>query len=203
MVGKTTQPVSRRVPLWTLGLLGCGLLAYIMPGWADHLMYDRRAILAGEVWRVVTGNFVHWSASHLLYDSLALGLAGWMIEGWGYPHFWLLCGLSAIWTGIVLLAFQPALQFYGGLSGVACGAIVYLSLQGLRESVAWRLVCGLVFLLVVGKIIVESTTGRLAVATVDGIPFVPAPLSHVAGAMMALLIWFLHTTGRFHADAVR
>ena len=63
MVTKVPGPVSQRVPLWTLALVGSGLLIYSMPGWTAHLVYDRTAILSGEVWRLITGNFVHWSTS--------------------------------------------------------------------------------------------------------------------------------------------
>ena len=41
---------------------------------ATLLEYDRAAILHGEVWRLVTGHFVHWSVGHLAWDLLAFAI---------------------------------------------------------------------------------------------------------------------------------
>lgn len=185
---KTPQPVSH-VPVWTLILVSGGLLVYIMPGLTAALLYDRAAILAGEWWRVVTGNWVHFSASHLLYDLIALGLVGWMTERSGYPHFGLLVMLSAPAIGLTLLAVQPDMQFYGGLSGIATGATVYYALWGLLEGGLWRWMCGTVLLVSVGKIILETVSGKTLLVAAGSVPFVPAPMAHVTGGLTACIVW--------------
>jgi rhomboid family GlyGly-CTERM serine protease len=185
---KTPQPV-RHVPLWTLVLVIDGLLVYIIPGLTAHLQYDRAAILTGQWWRVVTGNWVHFSASHLWFDLMAFGLVGWMTERSGYPHFGLLVMLSALGIGMTLLAVQPDMQFYGGLSGIATGAIVYYALWGLQEGGLWRWICGTVLLVSVGKIILETVSGRTLLAAAGSVPFVPVPMSHVTGGLIACVVW--------------
>jgi rhomboid family GlyGly-CTERM serine protease len=185
---KTPQPVGH-VPLWTLVLVIGGLLVYIIPGLSAHLQYDRTAILTGEWWRVVTGNWVHFSASHLSYDLTALGLVGWMTEWSGYPNFGLLVMLSALGIGMTLLVAQPDIQFYGGLSGIATGAIVYYALWGLQEGGPWRWICGTVLLFSVGKIILETVSGKMLLATAGSVPFVPVPLSHLTGGLIACVAW--------------
>jgi rhomboid family GlyGly-CTERM serine protease len=185
---KTPQPV-RHIPFWTLVLVISGLLVYIMPGLAAPLLYDRTAILAGEWWRVVTGNWVHFSATHLSYDLIALGLVGWMTERSGYPHFGLLVMLSALGIGMTLLVALPDMQFYGGLSGIATGATVYYALWGLQEGGLWRWMCGSVLLVSLGKIILETVSGKTLLATAGAIAFVPVPMSHITGGVTACIVW--------------
>ncbi|MCI0411064.1 MAG: rhombosortase [Acidobacteria bacterium] len=194
MVGKNAEAIGRQVPVVTLLMAAGALVAYVLPGLASRMVYDRTAILSGEVWRLLTGSWVHFSPSHLLYDLLALGLAGWIIERRGYSSFGLLSLLSALGTGTVLLAARPEVQFYGGLSGVATGAIVYLALRGLKEPRPWRWICIAALLLTVGKVLLESMTGQLTFAAAGSIPFVPLPLSHVVGGLTAALLFWVSRT---------
>ena len=191
MVTKKTEGAGRQVPLVTLLIVAAGIAAYVIPGLASQMVYDRAAILSGEVWRLLTGNWVHFSVSHLLYDLLALGIAGWIIERRGYPYLGHLCALSALGIGTVLLAIRPEVQSLGGLSGVATGAIIYLALHGLKEPPPWRWICIAALVLIVGKVLLESMTGRYIIAASGSISFVPLPLSHVVGALTAaLLFWW-------------
>ena len=189
MATQKSQLRDSPIPVWTLMMVAAGVLAYVIPGSAPLMVYDRAAILSGEVWRLFTGNWVHFSLSHLVYDSATLGIVGWMIERRGYPYYKRLYILAPILIGVGLFAAQPDLQFYGGLSGMACGAVVYLTLHGLREDGPWRWICLTVLLLTSGKIVLESLTNGFAVVQVDNIPFAPVPLSHVLGALTALLIF--------------
>lgn len=183
---RAPEAVGRRVPVVT-GLVVAGALgAYAAPDLASWLIYDRGAILSGEVWRLVTGSWVHFSRSHLLYDLVAFGIAGAVIERRGYARFALLCALSALSIGLALLALVPDLAYYGGLSGVAFGALVYLALHALREEGPGRWLAAAVLGLAAGKVLLEATTGRFAVVAPGAAPFVPAPLAHLAGAAAAL-----------------
>ncbi|MCI0411019.1 MAG: rhombosortase [Acidobacteria bacterium] len=190
MVSKNPEAIGRQVPVVTLLMAAGALAVYVLPGLASQMVYDRTAILSGEVWRLLTGNWVHFSPSHLLYDLLALGLAGWIIERRGYPSFGPFCVLSALGIGTVLLAVRPEVQAYGGLSGVATGAIVYLALHGLKEPGPWRWICTAALVLTVGKVLLESMTGRLTFAAAGSVSFVPLPLSHVVGGLTASFIFW-------------
>lgn len=191
MVTKKPEGPGRQVPIVTLLVVAAGIGAYVIPGLASQMVYDRAAILSGEVWRLLTGNWVHFSASHLLYDLLALGIAGWIIERRGYPHFGLLCVLAAVGISTVLLAVSPEVQSYGGLSGVATGAIIYLGLHGLKEPAPWRWICVAALVLIAGKVLQESITGRFIIGAAGSVPFVPLPLSHIVGGLTAaFLFWW-------------
>src|SRR5690348_16523483 len=61
----------RHWPLLSV-LLPCLLLAVGGDALRLPLRYDRDAVLHGEVWRLLTGNFVHLGAGHLLEDMAGL-----------------------------------------------------------------------------------------------------------------------------------
>jgi len=190
VVTKKPEGPGRQFPVVTLLVVAAGIATYVIPGLASQMVYDRSAILSGEVWRLLTGNWVHFSPSHLFYDLLALGIAGWIIERRGYPHFGHLCVLAAVGIGTALLAIRPEVQSYGGLSGVATGAITYLALRGLKEPGPWRWICVAGLVLIAGKVLLESLTGRFIIAAANSVPFVPLPLSHIVGALTASLIFW-------------
>lgn len=83
------------------------------------LAFDRHAIFAGEVWRLWTGHFVHFSFQQLILDVSALFLVGAVVErefGQRSIVLVVLLGMPAISLGLLLLA--PELAHYRGASGV-------------------------------------------------------------------------------------
>lgn len=172
----------------TLTLVALALFVYAVPALEEALVYDRAAILSGQVWRLLTGNWVHFSASHLAYDVLAFGLAGFIIEGQGKHGLGLVCLVSAATIGIGLLVLEPEMQRYGGLSGVASAAIAYLALGGLGEKGRWRWMCWSVLVLLSGKIALETATGRAMFVAPANDNVAAVPLSHTLGVLSALLV---------------
>ena len=100
--------MNRRFPIVTLVVVGAAIAVFALPPLANVTIYDRAAIGAGEIWRLVTGNWLHFTRSHFGYNILALGLVGCVTEYRGYPHFGLLCLLSATVIGISVFSFEPA-----------------------------------------------------------------------------------------------
>lgn len=173
--------MKRRVPVLTLSLVGIALLVYWMPHLGVLLVYDRQAILAGEWWRLGTAPLVHFSASHLGWNILVLGAAGWAVETFGYRNLWLVCVLAAIIPGIVYILGAPELAVYGGLSGLATGAVAYLCLVNLFSEGHNRSLWMVILILMVLKIVAEAAMGDPVFARVDGVAFRALPLVHVAG----------------------
>ena len=78
-------PVCRegkfRVPWHSLSLAAVALIAYMALGAAPEAwIYDRVAIGGGEVWRLVTGHWVHTDSWHALWNIAALLLLGLLFE---------------------------------------------------------------------------------------------------------------------------
>ena len=178
-----------RFPVITTAVVLLAAIVALAPEVASALVYDRDRILSGEVWRIVTCNWVHFSRSHLVYDLLAFGVAGALIELRGYRRFGVFCVLAPLMVGFTVLLLQPNLATFGGLSGVATGAIVFLSLHGLRERGAWLWVCVAALTAIAAKTAFEFMTGEMAFARSEDVIIKAVPASHVAGALAALLIY--------------
>jgi rhomboid family GlyGly-CTERM serine protease len=120
-------------------VLGLVCLALAAPPYADSLAFDRQAILAGEVWRLWTGHWVHFSHQQLLLDVSTLLLAGAIAQREFGPRFIteiLVFGMPALSIGLLLVA--PELVYYRGVSGVVmmlafvAGAALWSRRPGLR-----------------------------------------------------------------------
>ena len=186
---KEIAPYRGRVPVCTLVILAGGILTYVLPGLPNALVYDRSEILAGGIWRLFTGHWVHFSASHLFFNLLAIGVAGCVIEVRRYPHFPVLCVLSGLAIGTGLLVLEPGMHNYGGLSGLATSAFYFLALHGMKERGPLRWLCVSAFLIMTCKIFYELWTGQAVFVESSAVPFVPAVQSHVMGALMALMVF--------------
>ena len=84
--------------------------------------YDRAAVAAGELWRLITGHLVHLGPSHLAMNVLALAILAVVLPALATWRQWLLTFLSsALFIDIGLFAFHPSVEWYVGLSGVLHG----------------------------------------------------------------------------------
>jgi rhomboid family GlyGly-CTERM serine protease len=170
----------------TLFIVGLAIILYSFPKLSNLFVYDRREILNGELWRILTAPLVHFSASHIFWDILIFGIAGFAIQMSGFPCFWIVCGFTAFIPGIIFLVAFPDLEYYGGLSGLATGAAAYFCLCRLfgkrKERFIWLFI--LVFMGI--KILVEATMDVSIFAQADSIPFRVLPSVHIVGYLGAL-----------------
>lgn len=179
------------VPFWTLLLCGAAAAVYCLPPVQAALVYNRAAVADGEFWRLVTGNLVHWSTPHFLYDVTALLVAGALLEVHRCRHFATLCLVSGALIGVMLYLAMPEIVVFGGLSGVVTAAVTYLCLHGAREGGAWKWLSLLALACIVTKLGAEMAFGYSLTVGVGTQTFVPVPLSHAVGAATALLFYAL------------
>ena len=171
---RSTRPFLASIRL-TLLLAAAAVGAWLAPGVAPLLQYDRSAISHGELWRLLTGHLTHWTADHLLWDALVFLLAGAACERAGRRRYAALlassalAGSAAVWVGL------PAMQTYRGLSGIDTALVAFLTATRLRGR--WA-TAGISLLLL--KLAVEAATGATAFVAPGG--FAPVPLAHAAGA---------------------
>jgi len=164
----------------------------LLPDAGAGLAYQRDLIAAGELWRLITGHFVHWSHSHLVWDLctfLALGAA---CELWSRRRLLVCLLVSAVAIPGVLWLLQPELEIYGGLSGIDSALFALLGGQlahehwkrGSSAALALALVFCLAFALKTGF---EMTNGG-TVFVGDLAPGIASvPLAHMAGAVVGVL----------------
>jgi rhomboid family GlyGly-CTERM serine protease len=157
----------------------------------DALAYDRVAIATGEVWRLVTGHFVHLGWAHCLLNVACIALCASVLAARGRA-FVTLGGLAA-GCGTLLWLGAPEVARYVGLSGVVYGlAMLALWPYARRDPVLW--LAPLAIVARVGWQLVAGTPR--AEATWLGGPVIAQ--GHVAGLLTgaAWAAWRARRSGR-------
>jgi len=185
------EAIESGFPALTLFIAFISLIVYGLPRVSELLVYDRQAIINGEYLRLFTAPFVHFSASHLFWDLLTFAAAGLRIEAAGYRGYRLVCGLAAFIPGLVFLFTSPELTRYGGLSGLAVGAVVYLCLCEVKETGRNRLLWITILALTGMKTVAEAVTGTPVFAASGNVPFRVLPSAHVFGCAAAVVAFAL------------
>lgn len=177
-------------PWGTVLTVVLAVVVFFLPSVSPKLVYDRALILQGEWWRCVTGNWVHFSSSHLFWNLVVLVPTGVWLERHWPARGRLLLVVAPIAIGSALLTLDPALSRYAGLSGVASGVLVLLALTQLATSTNdrwfWRAVLGMIAL----KIIAEMAIQRPYFARFIEGDVHAVPLAHLTGAISACALHF-------------
>jgi rhomboid family GlyGly-CTERM serine protease len=138
-------------------VLVCAALSLGGDAWLAWGRYDRSAVQQGELWRLLTGHFVHLGWSHTLLNVVALGLLASLLEDVLRPLEWVIAFVVSIAViDIGLYFFSRSVQWYVGLSGVLHGLATlgalracqrrmllgYLLAIGIVAKVAWEQLYG-------------------------------------------------------------
>jgi rhomboid family GlyGly-CTERM serine protease len=176
-----------RLPRLTIAIAVAAIAIALSPALQDALVLDRAAVASGQLWRVATGSFVHFSRTHLAYDLMVVIVAGALLE-WNRRPLAGLIALSASAIGISVMLLEPGLVRYGGLSGVAYALVALLSLDALRTSGLTRAAGAATLLLAAGKLCWEWRTGSLLFVADTAATVQAVPLAHLAGACSGALV---------------
>ena len=179
-----------KIPIITMCLVCTTLLVGAWAELAELFVYDRIEVFKGELWRIITAPLVHFSKSHLFWNVLVFVAAGWTIEKSDPRGFWIVCIFSCVSPGLLFLWAYPELLRYGGLSGLATGAVVYLCLYKTAWEDSNKSLWVAILVLVGVKILVEVVTDR-SVFVRDGTPFQILPVTHVLGVVGAIVALML------------
>jgi rhomboid family GlyGly-CTERM serine protease len=88
------------------------------------LRYERAAVLAGQVWRLLTAHLVHFDATHLAWNLLGLAIVAWLFAAEYSTRGWLvILATSTLAIDLGFLLMQPQLGWYVGFSGTLHGAM--------------------------------------------------------------------------------
>jgi len=183
----------RRPPGASLALAALAVAAFAVPGLAGRLEYTRDALAAGELWRVVTGHWTHFTTEMLLWDVLAFACLGAVCEIMNRTRFLVCVGVSAPLIPAAIWIFVPELTVYRGLSGLDSALFGLLWMTLLRESIRSRdrrvVVALAVFLvLYAGKLGYEILFDAAFFARNLGSGVEPVPLAHGVGALVGALV---------------
>lgn len=170
-----------------LALLGVLIVvANLLPG--EAVEWRRDAIGHGELWRLWTGQFCHWSLTHLAGNLAAVVAIG-VIAGRPICRWLAALPLAAPLLSLFLLVGAPGLESYRGLSGLVgvlvAAAVVEGGMPGRLLGVAYF-----------GKLVFDATTGSGSALLPAGIEVTWA--AHLGGVLVgaALALAFRLQHGR-------
>lgn len=177
-------------------LLSFPALLFWLPGWAGLFQLDRGAMARGEVWRIVTCHWTHWTASHLVWDLAAFVLLGALCETWGPQGrraLFSAVAASALLIPLVLWVALPDIETYRGLSGIDSALFVLAAILVLRRELESTgtlrsgpaLAAGVALAAFLAKTGYELVNGTVIFAdSEDG--FISVPLAHLVGGVCGL-----------------
>lgn len=133
-------PFSRSHASIVLLIMILAILAFsfeyvIGSSFTEIFVYQRKLINNGELWRLLSGHFLHTNFYHLLLNLAALMLL-WFLHGNFYHQtnilsLFIFCALI---TSLGLYYFSPELHQYVGLSGVLHGVFVFGAMMDIRAK---------------------------------------------------------------------
>jgi rhomboid family GlyGly-CTERM serine protease len=138
--------------------LTAGLEFFGDPGRA-LLRYDRAAIAGGEIWRLLSGHFVHLGWSHVLLNGAGLLLIAYLVAAFFSLRQWVaIVSIVVVGTDLGFWFLEPQLNWYVGLSGLLHGLLVAGTIRGIRERLPefWFLLAFLA-----GKLAYEQVLGPI------------------------------------------
>ncbi len=171
--------------LWLL-LIGLCFVLQFLP--AEAVYFERQRIAQGELWRLLSGHFVHLNWSHFALNMAGLFMVWLFFRRYQSQVYWMLAiVLIALLCSAGLYA-DGQLATYVGFSGVLHGLFV---MGALYERKRYPL-SGMVLLgLLLGKLVWEQWQGALpgSEALSGGRVAVNA---HLYGALAGLLYYLLN-----------
>lgn len=181
--GPALRSPTRRRPWCTASCVAASALASASPAAVLRLEFDRAAVAAGEAWRLLGSQLVHWSAAMACADLGVLLVAGAALEVRSRRAAGAAIALALPFVAAALWFRSPELSHYRGSSGVALALVVALLLD-LASSAgpAWRRVlAAAVLAAALAKTLVElrGGTSPLSLPLPDGVTV--APWVHAAG----------------------
>jgi len=175
-------------------LAGCmACLAYCLPGVSSILQYDRDRISSGEIWRLLTSHWAHWSAEHLLWDVVVFMILLALSFRINLKETGIVLGSASAVIPLGLYFLQPELICYRGLSGLdtALFAFVAVHLVKSLKQKGDRVGQVLVLMILAGlglKIAFEAFVGEAFFVTRMAPNVIVVPLAHIIGAGIGLLL---------------
>ena len=179
---ETDQILEPKKPTITIIILGIISLVYLISLMTDanfvvyYFGLNRFFVQSGEVYRLLTGSFIHIDLLHFLCNAYALFMIGSMIEGYfGKKKFIIIYLVSAITASLLSIAMMD------GFSIGASGAIFGLLGSLLYFGYHYRVYFGNVILKRIIPVIILNLAIGFASNTIDN-------FAHIGGLIGGFLI---------------
>lgn len=168
-------------------LVALMLLLGVCHEWVNPwLRYDRDAIAAGQLWRLVSCHLVHLNAWHMLMNLTGFTMCWYFFNDLLTRRIvWLWLFVSTLGVGLAFYVIDTDLGWYVGLSGILHGLLILCLLLGWRGNPVLH---SLVLTVVVGRLVWEHLPGYdvdYLRAVIDGRVYVNA---HLYGSVIGAVI---------------
>jgi len=184
-----------RIPFLTPVLAAAAVGIHLLPpGVAAALQFDRAAVEAGELWRLVTAHLTHFDGNHLTWDVGVFVALGWGCERRDRRVTAMALGLAALAITLAVWLWQPHFATYRGLSGLACTLFALHATKLLRLGARAPRVVGHIALVgLAAKCLFELATSTTLFAS--GAGYDPVPLAHLVGGVAGAVVPWLRAGG--------
>ncbi|MBI1177380.1 rhombosortase [bacterium] len=171
---------------FTTAIVIAAIVLATFPSANDWLIYDRRAIIQGEWWRLYTGHLVHISINHLLSDCCGFLIAGWILERQNKSSraFVFVFAPLAISFSSILLA--PEMIRYAGLSAWLLVPVVIVAIDltsGNEKEKTFGWAC---LVILATKLSIEILTQTSAIVPLNSNGEQIATAAHLSGVACGL-----------------
>ena len=179
------------IPWGSLLLTVFVLFIYVLPETTLLMQFDRIQINEGQIWRILTGHFTHWSTNHLFWDLLVFVILGVICERINRKSYLVCLVLSTVCISLGVFIFLPEMELYRGLSGIDSALFVLLMVEILKrkykeKSYIWIFVILFGFFCFISKLLFEIFSGETIFVESSGV-MIPVPLAHLIGGIVGIL----------------
>jgi rhomboid family GlyGly-CTERM serine protease len=185
----------------SLLLGGLAIVVFVSTTATEHLQFERAAIQAGELWRLITGHWTHWSIDHLGWDVFAFVVLAAGCERTGRARLLACVIASSLAISLGVMVLRPDLAQYRGLSGVDSALFVLLAMDMIRRSVMEHdrpqtVILGGCLVAFMLKVGFELYTGSTVFVDSAHSGMEPLALAHVIGGGVGIVFAFSRSRRR-------
>jgi rhomboid family GlyGly-CTERM serine protease len=175
---------GRQNPVWLLVLVICFVLQFLP---AESVYFERQRIAQGELWRLLSGHFIHLNWSHFSLNMAGLLMVWLFFRRYQSQFHWGVAIVLIAQLCSIGLYVDGQLASYVGFSGVLHGLFI---IGALYERRRYPLSGWVLLGLLLGKLAWEQSQGALpgSEALSGGRVAVNA---HLYGALAGLLYYLL------------
>ena len=185
---------NRRIPILTISLVTTLIGLHWLVADKTLFYFSAAEIARGEIWRIVSGHFMHADLQHLLWNCLGLAVLGTLLEYRSRRVLLAALGTGIVFVSALLLTPFSQLEYYCGLSGVLNTLLLVALWLEWRLTRSWLIIvitCGSI-----AKVLIEVSQG---ISIMTHISWPPYAWSHVAGLFGGLFIIWIQSRGFCHA----
>lgn len=134
---KARLPIAAKYSVPPLGVALLFVLVWVLPStWQAKLTYELDLIYAGQIWRLITGQWVHLELEHLAMNLLGL-LFYWLLfaeHTSGVRFIGYVLAISFC-SSFGMFLFDTKIAHYVGFSGTLYGLFAWGACQDIRKKI--------------------------------------------------------------------